>query len=269
VLVNEVNLNVKSVGSGPAILALHGFSGSMSTWSEFVKEAQKEYTIITVDLLGHGGSDAPNDPKRYGVKCSIADLAAVLDKSDVSRACWLGYSMGGRIALGAAALMPDKCGCLVLEGASPGITGPKQRAERKRSDEALARLIMKKGVEVFSKYWEQQPIFASQKLLPREVQEQIRSQRLSNNPTGLANTLRAASSGVQPPFHKSLPEIRIPVLCVAGEYDYKFTTIAKEMCSKLPNGHISIIPHVGHAPHIEQPQEFNSVVLGFIRQSSW
>ncbi len=268
-LVDEVNLNVKAVGSGPAILALHGFSGSMSTWSEFVEEAQKEYRIITVDLLGHGGSDAPSDPKRYRVEQSIADLAAVLDKSDVANACWLGYSMGGRIALGAAALMPERCGCLVLEGASPGIDEPKQRAERKRRDDALARLIMKEGIETFSKYWEQQPIFASQKLLPLEVQEQIRNQRLKNNPTGLANTLRAASSGVQPPFHKSLPNIKIPVLCIAGEYDHKFSAIAEDMCSKLPNGHLSIIPGAGHAPHIEKPEEFNRIVLGFLRESNW
>ncbi len=263
-LVNGVNLNVKVTGSGPAVVALHGFAGSMFTWTEFVQETRKEYTVITIDLLGHGGSDSPSDPERYSVEHSIADIAAVLDKLGVSGACWLGYSMGGRIALASAALMPNECGCLVLEGASPGLISPKERARRKRSDEALARLIIEEGVEAFLNYWQQQPLFASQKLLPREVQERIRNQRLRNNPTGLANTLRAASPGVQPPVHESLPTLKIPVLCIAGEYDHKFSAIAKEMCSKLRNGHLSIIPGVGHTPHVEKPQEFNRVVLDFL-----
>jgi 2-succinyl-6-hydroxy-2,4-cyclohexadiene-1-carboxylate synthase len=241
----------------------------MSTWTEFVQEAQKEYTVITVDLLGHGGSDSPSDPERYRVEHSIADIAAVLDKLGVSQPCWLGYSMGGRVSLAAAALMPNECGCLVLEGASPGLISPKERARRKRSDEAVARLIMKEGVDAFSNYWHQQPLFASQKLLPRAVQEGIKKQRLRNNPTGLANTLRAASLGVQPHVHKSLPTLKIPVLCIAGEYDHKFRAIAKEMCSKLRYGRLSIIPGAGHATHMEKPQEFNRVVLAFLGESHW
>ena len=68
------------------------------------------------DLLGHGGSDSPSDPGRYRVENAVNDIAVALHKLGFSRACWLGYLIGGRIAL-VAALMPDVC-CLVLEGAS-------------------------------------------------------------------------------------------------------------------------------------------------------
>ncbi len=264
--VNGINLNVKAAGSGPAIIALHGFAGSMATWAAFTQEVQREYTVITVDFLGHGDSDSPTDPERYRMERSGADIAAVLDKLGLARACWLGYSMGGRIALVTATLMPDRFAGLVLEGASPGLISPDGRARRARSDGELARLITKEGVEAFSKYWEQRPLFASQKRLPPEVRERIRNRRLRNNPTGLANTLRAASPGLQPPVHKSLPSLKIPVLCIAGEYDHKFSAIAKEMCSKLPDGRLSIIAGAGHAPHIENPQEFNRIVLGFLRE---
>jgi 2-succinyl-6-hydroxy-2,4-cyclohexadiene-1-carboxylate synthase len=199
VLVNGVNLNVKKTGSGPPVVALHGFAGSMSTWSEFAREAQNDYTIITIDLLGHGDSDSPIDSKRYSIEHSIADIVAALAKLGITRACWLGYSMGGRIALVAAASKPAVCRCLVLEGASPGIISSKARAQRKRSDEALASIIMEEGVEAFSNYWEQRPLFDSQRSLPSRVQEGIRNQRLRSNPVGLANTLRAAGPGVQQP----------------------------------------------------------------------
>jgi 2-succinyl-6-hydroxy-2,4-cyclohexadiene-1-carboxylate synthase len=259
-LVNGVNLNVKKTGSGSPVVALHGLAGSMSTWTEFVQEAQNEYTVITIDLLGHGGSDSPSAFERYRLEHSITDITAALEKLGVSRPCWLGYSMGGRIALLAAASNPDACRCLVLEGASPGLISPSARASRRRRDEALASLIMKEGVEAFLNYWEQQRLFESQRTLPLSVQERIRNERLRNNPIGLANTLRAASPGAQPPVRKLLRNLKIPVLCIAGEYDYKFRSIAREMSSKLRHGQLAIIPGAGHATHIERPREFNRVV---------
>lgn len=265
-LVNGVNLKVNVAGSGPAVVALHGFAGNMSTWADFVYEARREYTVITIDLLGHGGSDSPSNPDRYLAERSGADIATVLDRLGVTRACWLGYSMGGRIALLTATLMPDRFRCLVLESASPGLISPDERARRTKSDDALARLITEEGVEAFSNYWEQQPLFASQRLLPHRVQERIRNQRFRNNPMGLANTLRATGSGIQRPVHKALPSLKIPVLCIAGEYDNKFRAIAKDVCGKLPNGRLSIILGAGHAPHMEKPREFNTVVLAFLRE---
>jgi 2-succinyl-6-hydroxy-2,4-cyclohexadiene-1-carboxylate synthase len=267
VRVNGVNLNVKKTGSGPPVVALHGFGGNRFTWAEFAQEAQNEYTVITIDLLGHGDSDSPIAYERYSLEHSVADITAVLEKLGVSRACWLGYSMGGRIALAAATSNPSMCQCLVLEGASPGLIARDARARRKRNDEALASLIMKEGVEAFVNYWERRPLFDSQRSLPRSVREGIRTQRLRNNPIGLANTLRAASPGVQPPLHKLLRKLRIPVLCVAGQYDHKFTGIAREMCGKLRYGKLAIIPGAGHATHIEKPREFNTLVLAFLGES--
>jgi 2-succinyl-6-hydroxy-2,4-cyclohexadiene-1-carboxylate synthase len=267
VLVNGVNLNVKKVGSGPPIVALHGFTGSMSTWTEFARAAKKEFTLITIDLLGHGDSDIPLALERYRLEHSIADTSAVLEKLGVSRACWLGYSLGGRIALAAAALNPSKCRCLVLEGASPGLLSSRARARRKKADEALAFSIRRKGVEAFVNYWEQLSLFDSQRSLPLKVREHIRKQRLRNSPIGLANTLRAANPGVQPPIHRLLTRLKFPVLCIAGEYDNKFRAIATQMCNKMPNGQLSIIRGAGHATHIEKPREFNKVVLNFLRES--
>ncbi len=263
-LVNGVNLNVRTVGSGPAVVALHGFAGNVSTWSEFVSEAQKKYTVITIDLLGHGDSDAPAVVSRYQMERTIDDIAAAIHDLGFSQGCWLGYSMGGRVALAAAALLPNVCSSLVIEGASPGLLSPEARARRQRNDEALADLILNEGIEAFTKHWAEQPLFGSQKSVPSDIQDRIRTQRLTSNPTGLANTLRAAGSGVQPPLHKFLPTIKIPVLCIAGEYDKKFTIIGRRMCNKLPNGRLGIVPGAGHAAHLEKPREFNRVVLAFL-----
>jgi len=264
VLINGVNLNIKLVGSGPPLLALHGFAGDMSTWAKFVPEAAKRYTVITIDLLGHGGSDAPSEPERYRIDHTVQDVPAAIRELGFSKTSLLGYSMGGRIALAAALLVPDLCDTLVLEGTSPGLTSPKARVRRQIRDEALAELIQRDGIEAFINHWEKQPLFRTQQSLPPEIRKQIRSLRLKSNPIGLVNSLRAAGLGVQPPFSDSLSTLKIPVLCVVGEYDRKFTVIARRMCSKLRNGRIAVIPGAGHATHLEKPQDFNKVVLEFL-----
>ena len=266
VLVNGVNLNVKTVGSGPTIVALHGFTSDMSTWTEFAAEAKNRYTVITPDLLGHGSSEAPNAVARYQIEHTVIDVAAIIRGSGFQQACWLGYSMGGRIALAAAALIPDACSSLVIEGASPGLRSPNARARRQKKDEALANRILSEGIEKFTARWAEQPLFGSQKSLPIDIQERIRNQRLKSNPVGLANTLRAAGPGVQPPVHEFLPNIKIPALCIVGEYDHKFTSIARRMCSKLNDGRIEIIPGAGHAAHLEKPREFNAAVFAFLEK---
>jgi 2-succinyl-6-hydroxy-2,4-cyclohexadiene-1-carboxylate synthase len=266
VIVNGVNINAKKTGSGPPVVALHGFAGNMSTWSSFVQQAKHHYTVITIDLLGHGRSDSPKDYRRYSPKNSIADTMAVLEKFQVAQPSWLGYSMGGRLALLAASSNPESCRSLILEGASPGLLAPNARIQRRKRDAALARHIIREGVGAFSNYWEQQPLFASQRSLPRSIRERIRRQRLGNSAIGLANTLRAANPGAQPPVHNSLSKLKTPVLCIVGEYDHKYRSIARQMCSKLPHGQVAIIPRAGHAPHIERSREFNRVVLKFLNE---
>lgn len=265
-LINGVHLNVEVVGSGPAVMALHGFAGNMSTWSPLVREMKEEYTFILVDLLGHGASDCPAEASRYALDRAAADLACLLDCLKIRRACWLGYSMGGRLALVAAAMLPDRIASLIVEGASAGLAAPGEREERAESDAALARLIKEKGIGPFVEFWEALPLFATQSNLPRDTRDFVRQQRLGCDPRGLANTLRAASPGVQPPVHGRLRSLAFPVLCVAGELDKKFSAIAREMCGVLPDGRLAVIPGAGHCAHLERPHEFRQAVLSFLRQ---
>ena len=262
--VNGVNLNVKVMGSGPPIVALHGFAGSMASWTDFVHEASRRYKIITIDLLGHGGSDFPKESKRYSAEHTGEDIVAIMTKLGIDSACWLGYSMGGRIALLTAVSKPEKFTGLILEGASPGLSSARERKQRARKDALLAQRIVKNGIETFADYWESQGLFATQKRLPKEIRQWLREQRLANNPTGLSNTIRAVGLGVQTPVQKALPSLTVPVLCITGSLDRKFTTIAEAMCKKLPNAKLSVIRGSGHAPHLEKPEQFNRVVLRFL-----
>jgi 2-succinyl-6-hydroxy-2,4-cyclohexadiene-1-carboxylate synthase len=272
--VNGVRLGIEERGkvgsSDQTLVLLHGFTGSAAGWGHHI-DLLAEYglRIIAVDLLGHGQSDAPKDAKRYSIEHCQKDIVAAVQALGVHKdqAIILGYSMGGRIALYMA--FSGFFRALILESASPGLEDPVEREERRRSDEALAESIERQGVQAFVERWERLPLFASQRTLPFGYREALHSQRLQNNATGLAQSLRGVGTGVQPSLSAQLPALHMPILLIAGELDTKFTTIAKNMAQTLPQAQLHIVPAAGHTVHLEQPQLFTSLVGDFCLSTAY
>ena len=268
--VDGLALNVERAGSGPPVVLLHGFTGSAAGWASLVELLAPEFATLAVDIVGHGRSDAPAALERYRMRRCVDDLAALLRPllSDLGyqRACWLGYSMGGRVALQVAVQRPDAVAALVLEGATPGLLGAAERGERVASDEALAGRIERDGVEAFVDEWEALPLFATQAALPPPARRAVRAGRLANRAVGLANSLRGMGTGAQEPLHDRLGEVKAPALLLAGALDVKFGEIAREMAQALPDATMQLMEDAGHAAHIERPEAFGAAVLAFLRR---
>jgi 2-succinyl-6-hydroxy-2,4-cyclohexadiene-1-carboxylate synthase len=267
-LVRGIHLGVTLAGEQrqvrQTLVLLHGFTGCAANWvSLFPLLNAPGRRLIAFDLLGHGQADAPADPQRYSMAECEADLLAALRTLGVQagEAILLGYSMGGRIALYTA--FSGFFRALVLESASPGLATALERAQRRQSDDLLAERIEREGVEAFVAYWEKLPLFASQGHLPGERQDALHRQRLTNRAVGLANSLRGVGTGAQPALHERLPELKLPVLLLAGELDAKFCHIARQMADSLPAAWLHIVPGAGHTIHLEQPALFAGFVNEF------
>lgn len=264
--INGVSIGVEERGSAdqPPLVLLHGFTGSAASWDRHLDTfASYGFHVIALDMLGHGQSDAPTDPRRYTIEQCQADIVAVLDTLGVCKgeAILLGYSMGGRIALYTA--FSDFFRALILESASPGLGDALERELRRINDASLATKIERGGMEAFVEYWENLPLFASQQRLPYAQRQALHEQRLWNNPLGLANSLRGVGTGVQPALQERLTTLSVPVLLIAGILDTKFCTIAQQMAQSLPHAQIHIVPGTGHTVHLEQPELFDSIVKDF------
>jgi 2-succinyl-6-hydroxy-2,4-cyclohexadiene-1-carboxylate synthase len=264
VTINGVRYGVREAGQGPALVLLHGFTGSSLSWEKHVTYLARTRRVIAVDALGHGETDAPASPERYGIWPATRDLLALLDALDARDVALLGYSMGGRLALHTAVAAPERFRALILESASPGIRDAVQRAARVREDEALAASIQQRGVAAFVAYWEALPLFASQASLPASVRDDLRALRLANRPPALANSLRGMGAGTVPPLWERLHELRMPTLLIAGALDGKYARVAEEMASLLPNTVLSIAADAGHTVHLEQPDMFDETVRRFL-----
>ncbi len=258
-------VNVEQFGEGLAVVVLHGFTGHTETWRSFIGVARSGYTLIAVDLPGHGASDSPDDPELYDMERHVQALTEIIDGLGLRRVAWLGYSLGGRIALSVAIAHPERTSALVLESASPGLASLEERRVRVREDEMLADWIEEVGIDRFVVYWESLPLWDSQTRLPAEAREKLRCQRLRNDPRGLANSLRGVGTGAQPALHDRLHRLSAPTLIVAGDDDTRFSAIAREMDLALAHSQLQILPGTGHAAHLEQPDQFNRTVMDFLK----
>jgi 2-succinyl-6-hydroxy-2,4-cyclohexadiene-1-carboxylate synthase len=265
---NNVNYHVEMAGKGEALLMLHGFMGSAQSWHRQWDSITERYKVIAIDLPGHGNTENPTHAARHTIESVAADIAEILDQLEINRIHFLGYSMGGRIALYFAVHHPERVQSLLLESASPGLDNVADREARRAADAALAMKIESSGLAAFVDYWENLPLFASQKTLPSDIQASIRGQRLRNDPAGLAASLRELGTGSQPSMWSELQHVKLPTLLIVGRADRKFVEIGQQMAAELPQARLEIVEAAGHTVHLEQPERFSELVIDHINNYS-
>lgn len=247
-----------------SVVLLHGFTGSRESFSH-VEPHLAGFRRIRLDLPGHGASGLPASSGEAGFLETLNAVARVLDDARVGAADIVGYSQGARVALGFAVHHPDRVGRLVLEGGTPGLKHQKDRAARRRQDEALAQEILRGGVPAFIERWEQNPILAGLRRLPPPAAQALRARRLANTAEGLAAALRCLGTGVQPDFWPSLWRVRVPTLLLTGAQDTRYTALAQEMAGQLPLVWRHAFAGVGHSPHLEAPDGWAQEVRTFLQ----
>ncbi|WP_432352548.1 2-succinyl-6-hydroxy-2,4-cyclohexadiene-1-carboxylate synthase [Sporosarcina sp. A2] len=260
--VNGHSIHVQRTGNAslPTVVFLHGFTGSTATWNTVISLLDGKIHAVAVDLWGHGRSDCPENSSAYAMDHQTADLEQLFTELALEKFTLVGYSMGGRTALGYAITYPERIEKLVLESASPGLKTESERKDRKQRDANLAYRLLGEPLSDFMDYWENLALFDSQKSLPLFQQEEVRKERMSQNPKGLANSLVGIGTGSQPSYWDVLKIQTYPVVLITGSLDLKFETIALEMKSVLPNVAYYSVENAGHAIHVEKPEKFATIL---------
>ena len=237
------------------VVAIHGFTQTGRSWPPQLVERLRAdgYEVLTPDQAGHGTAK--------NVRANLLEGAAAL--AELGPAAYIGYSMGGRLALHVAVHHPAVVERLVLIGATAGIEDERERAERKLADDKLAATIQRDGVDAFLVRWLADPMFAS---LPAEASGI--EYRRENTPEGLAASLRLMGTGTQQPLWSRLGQVRVPVQFLVGELDQKFTALALRMADKWGGpARVEVVRNAGHAVHLEQPVEVASRIAEFLRDT--
>ncbi len=111
---------VRSGGSGPVVVLLHGYAETSDSWGPLAADLAKNYTVVVPDLRGIGRSSRPAGG--YDKKTQAADIRAVVTALGYDRASVVSHDIGIMVAYAYAARYPDKVERLVVMDAPiPGI----------------------------------------------------------------------------------------------------------------------------------------------------
>ena len=281
--VQGMRWTVRVAGHGRPVLFLHGFSGSGLSWTGVAGPGGR-FRAIVPDLPGHGGTgwEADAIPARPGpgpsdgvpdlrprasVERTADDLAAIVRRLDADRVDVVGYSMGARIALRLAVAHPDVVRRLVLEAPSAGIADPDARARRVAADVERARLAVSEGIDAFAARWEAEPVLAGEAGLAAEARGRQAAIRRSNAPLGLAASLVYGGQGAMEPLHERLAAVAAPTLVVIGTDD-PARARGEEVAAGIPGARLALVDGAGHAPHVERPERFRTLLLEFLTETA-
>ncbi|KAH9730530.1 AB hydrolase-1 domain-containing protein [Citrus sinensis] len=114
VATNGINMHVASIGTGPAVLFLHGFPELWYSWrKQLLYLSSRGYRAIAPDLRGYGDTDAPPSITSYTALHVVGDLVGLLDEFGIEQVFLVGHDWGALIAWYFCLLRPDRVKALV------------------------------------------------------------------------------------------------------------------------------------------------------------
>jgi 3-oxoadipate enol-lactonase len=236
-------------GNGPLVLFLHGLGGNRHHWREQLPVFATRFKAVAWDARGYGESDDYEGSLKF--EDFSADVLRVLDHFKQQKAHLVGLSLGGRIARNFALRHPERVAKLVLANTTPGfdVLTPDQVkkfvAERKnRTPESMKALI-------------------SRHARPGAYEDLLASFKALRQPSYLKTLEASATQDRAAPIEK----IRVPTLVVTSDEDRVYPpAIARDMVKRIPGARLAVISGAGHLSNLEQPGQFNEVVLRFLSQ---
>jgi pimeloyl-ACP methyl ester carboxylesterase len=234
----KIHYVVQGKEDGEPVLLIHGFTLDIDLqWGPVLKALAKDYKVIALDCRGHGGSEKPRDPKKYGLEMT-KDAVRLLDHLKVDKAHVVGYSMGAGIALQMAVRYPERVRTATLGGA--GLPQP----GREKLLEGLAdSLEQGKGLGPLV-------VALTPKDRPKPTEEQIKAidaLLLTRNDTkALAAVLRGGINNKDLALSdEQVKGIKVPMLSLIGDSD-PLKTGVDELKKRLPELEVIVIDKADH-----------------------
>ncbi|MFL6240088.1 MAG: alpha/beta fold hydrolase [Actinomycetes bacterium] len=254
----------------PAVVCLHGLGATAASLLPLVLGLADDYRVIAPDLPGFGDSAAPR--WRYRAADFVRWYTAFLRAVGVERAHVIGNSLGGRIAIEAGLVAPDRVGRLVLLCPAPALRRLRQfvpvvrllSPNLARMQVPMSHRLVVGGIKL---------MFSRPDRLPGSwydagADEFMRVMRSWPHRRAFYATLRQIY--VEEPFGTRgfwtrLTRVTAPALFIWGAQDRLVpAAFARHVTSALPNSRSVVLPDCGHVPQFELPERTLELARGFL-----
>lgn len=253
-------MHIERIGNGPDLVMLHGWAMHAGIFSPVIDALSERYTLHLVDLPGHGKSSGHAGARELG------RLAGAVADRVPRGAAWLGWSLGGLVALKAGADRPGQVDRLIMVAAPPRFTSAPHWPHG--VDAAVFEEFAQDLATDFNA--------TLQRFLALEVHGsdtarqdlgRLRADAYRHG-TPDADALRASLDLVRrADLTGELKALQPPVLFLGGRRDRLVPWRSIQDAGSLaPEGNAEIIPGAGHAPFIGQPGAFLEAVKRFLHR---
>jgi pimeloyl-[acyl-carrier protein] methyl ester esterase len=252
-----MTLHCARSGQGVPLVLVHGWGLHGGIWSDLAAQLAADQRVIVPDLPGHGRSRAVPMPAQLTELAEM--MAGVVDEPAV----WLGWSLGGLVALAVAQRYPHKVARLMLVGSTPRFVQspdwPHGMAEPvfREFAAALTRDYRATLMRFLS-------LQAGSDEEGRALIRRLRGEVFEHGepaPAALANGLTILERS---DLRAHLAQIRVPARVVHGRLDRLTPPGAGEyLAAQLPHAGFTLLDGAGHAPFLSQPQRFMATLREF------
>ena len=247
--VNGIRVRYVEKGSGKNVILVHGLGGSLESWRNNLEHLSSMFRVVALDLPGFGFSDKPD--VEYTPWFYADFLPKFLSRLGIRKACLVGHSMGGLVALATSIRHPEIVEKLVLVDAA-GL------------DDWTAKVVR----EAMGEWWNMERLKRFYEEYVGKPDEKILELRLKlYEDEGLRraylSALKALEKTISP---EEVSKVSAPTLIIWGEGD-RLTRPegGVKLKSTIKGSRLVVFKDVSHTPHADKPEEFNKLVSEFLK----
>lgn len=256
--INGVQIAYTDQGKGTPMVFIHGFPMTKDVWTPQVESLSSSFRVITLDLRGHGESDAPF--WHYTMETFADDIRGLLDHLSIHDAVLAGLSMGGYILFSFYRKYRSRVKGLILADTRAQSDTPEVREGRF----AMAQIAHKEGIDPIADAMIPKLLSSGSVQGRPDLVKEVRRYITRNTVSGVIVDLIAMAE--RPDSVNLLAEIACPTLVIVGEYDVA-TPLAevKQIADQIKGAKFEMIPGAAHLSNLENPTAFNQAVHQFVR----
>jgi 3-oxoadipate enol-lactonase len=252
---NGIEIVYEMEGEGPVVTMSHSLGCSLAMWDEQVRAMRGRYRVLRYDTRGHGQTAAPAGP--YTLEQMAEDLRGLLAALGIAQTHFVGLSMGGMIGQVFALKYPAAFQSLVLCD-----TTSRYPAAAAPVWEERIKTVSAKGMEPMLAPTLERWFTAPFRKRRPDVMDRVAALIRNTPPAGYIGCCHAIP---KIDVTRRLGEVRCPALVIVGEEDPGTPVeMAREIHAALPSAELAILRSASHLSNVEQPEEFNRVLLAFL-----
>ena len=252
----------KNESSSEWVTFVHGAGGSSSVWFKQIRDFQKHFNVLLLDLRGHGDSKEQLKSafkQQYTFKAIAEDIVEVINHLKIESSHFVGISLGSIVIRQLAEMHPNRVKSMILGGAILKMNFRSQVLMRLGNmfKYVLPYLVLYK--------------FFAFVIMPKKNHKQSRllfineAKKLYQKEFIKWFKLTAEINPVLRWFRQK--ELNIPTLYVMGQEDYMFLpTVKQVVANHVKTAELFIIQNCGHVVNVEQPVIFNEAVIGYLKK---